>query len=50
MTDQPWTIERLRRMTRKEFSDTIKKGDFPPNDLAAQFLIERLRSGTERRR
>lgn len=42
MASEPWTIERLRRMTRGEFEQHIKRGDLPPPDVAAAFLKEKL--------
>lgn len=50
MSDEPWTIERLRRMTRGEFEQHIKRGDIPPSDVAAAFLKEKLDRAVERRR
>ena len=40
---QPWTIERLRGMTRQEFRACVKRGDLPPAEIAAQLFEERLR-------
>lgn len=43
VVSEPWSIELLRRMTRREFNARVKGGDLPPFDLAAQLLNERLR-------
>lgn len=50
MSDEPWTIERLRRMTRGEFEQHIKRGDIPPSDVATAFLKEKLDRAAVRRR
>ncbi len=42
MSDEPWTIERMRRMTREQFNERIKRGDLPPTDVAVAFMQERL--------
>lgn len=42
MENEPWSIELLRRMTRREFNARVQAGDLPPFDLAAQLLKERL--------
>lgn len=42
MPDEPWNIERMRRMTRGEFNECIKRGDIPPADVATAFLKEKL--------
>jgi len=42
MSDEPWTIERLRRMTRQQFAECVKRGDLPPTDIAVAFMEERL--------
>ena len=39
----------MRRMTRGEFEQRIKRGDLPPSDVAAAFLKERLEQAVERR-
>lgn len=44
----PWTIERLRSMTRREFQECVRRGDLPPPDLAAQLVAERLAERAER--
>lgn len=46
----PWTIERLRTMTRGEFQECVSRGDLPPPDLAAQLVAERLAERAERER
>jgi hypothetical protein len=46
----PWTIERLRTMTRQEFQECVRRGDLPPPDLAAQLVAERLGERAERER
>lgn len=42
MADDPWSIELLRRITRQQFNERIKAGDFPPLDLAMQLMMERM--------
>lgn len=42
MSDEPWTIERMRKMTREQFNERIKRGDLPPTDVAVAFMQERL--------
>lgn len=42
MRNEPWTMERLRRMTRQEFWECRRRGDLPPPDLAARLMSERL--------
>ena len=52
MQNEPWTMERLRKMTRQEFRECEKRGDLPPFELAAQLITERLgaRADHERHR
>lgn len=42
MQNEPWSIELLRKMTRREFNARVKAGDLPPTDLAMQLMTERL--------
>jgi len=46
----PWTIERLRTMTRREFQECVRRGYLPPPELAAQLVAERLGERAERER
>ena len=48
MEDEPWTMERLRRMTRREFAECQKRGDLPPVELAVALVAERLGMRVER--
>ena len=50
MTDEPWSIELLRRMTRGQFNARVKAGDLPPVDVAVELLHERLKRAADRRR
>ncbi len=49
MQDEPWTMDRLRSMTRREFQECVKRGDLPPADLASELIAERLSLATKRR-
>lgn len=49
MQNEPWSIELLRRMTRREFSARVKAGDLPPSDIAMQLMAERLGRAARRR-
>jgi hypothetical protein len=42
MIAEPWTVERMRRMTRQQFAECVKRGDLPPTDVAVAFMQERL--------
>lgn len=50
MQNEPWSIELLRRMTRREFNGRVKRGDLPPADIAVAFLKERLERAVDRTR
>jgi hypothetical protein len=48
MQNEPWTMERLRKMTRQEFRECEKRGDLPPAELAVELVAERLGMRVER--
>lgn len=50
MQNEPWTMERLRKMTRQEFRECEKRGDLPPVELAVELVAERLGMRVERER